>query len=212
VSDDFEVGAPKEADVYRPEDWLTASETIRYVRAASALTARFSIAKRAHAGLLRARADTLIFKGESYPDAEVPKGFWWAEGGDALEQNWELGDFATWIDYTDRIQAFGVRFHRGDLAKMIPGGLAAEPPPSVAHELSAKRGRPLSELWPEWVAELTLYLHENGTPAGDRYQGTDELIATVADRLAKRGLQSPSRSTVQETVRAVLLRLRAAGN
>jgi hypothetical protein len=70
-------------------------------------------------------------------------------------------------------------------------------------------GRPMSRLWPNWVAELAALLHHEGIPSGVGADGMDELIATIADRLASRGVDAPSRSTVQQTARAVLLRLRA---
>jgi hypothetical protein len=78
-----------------------------------------------------------------------------------------------------------------------------------AGRLSEQRntGRHQSDLWPEWVAELVLYFHEHGLPAGTA--GQDHLIATIATRLALRGHNDPARSTVQPTVRAVLALLRS---
>lgn len=70
----------------------------------------------------------------------------------------------------------------------------------------------MSVLWPAWVAELAAFVHEEGISAGKGTEGADDLIVAVANRLAARGLEAPSRSTVQETARSVLLRLRGAGN
>lgn len=72
-------------------------------------------------------------------------------------------------------------------------------------------GRPRSNRWPNWVAELVLHLHENGFPAGEGANGQDALISAVESRLAQHGREAPSRTTVQETVRAVLVRYREAG-
>ncbi len=69
----------------------------------------------------------------------------------------------------------------------------------------------MSALWPEWVAELASLIHEEGIPEGSGARGTDELISSVADRLVARGLEAPARTTVQETAKAVLRRLRNAG-
>ncbi len=73
-------------------------------------------------------------------------------------------------------------------------------------------GRPMSPLWPEWVAELVAHIHEEGIPKGVANDGAEALITRVADGLAARGLEGPSRSTVQDAVQAVLRRLRLAGN
>jgi hypothetical protein len=70
----------------------------------------------------------------------------------------------------------------------------------------------MSALWPVWVAELVTVIHEEGVPAGAGSKGVDVLISRVAERLAERGQETPTRSTVQDTVRAVLRRLRDAEN
>lgn len=195
---------------FRPEEWLTASETIRLVRTATMSPAsNITIATRANAGLVRAHADLLIIGSESRRDIAVPVKFWWATGHEALTQNWETGDFETWVDRRFHLQAFGVRFHREDIQRMLPGSFAIEPTVTKA-EARSSGGRRMSELWPEWVAELVIQIHDAGVPPGIGSQGADELIATLATRLAERGLEAPSRTTVQETVAAVLRRLREA--
>lgn len=73
-------------------------------------------------------------------------------------------------------------------------------------------GRRMSNLWPDWVAELVLHLHDNGFPGGEGAAGQDALIAAVEERLIQLGCEAPSRTTVQDTVRAVLVRYRGAGN
>jgi hypothetical protein len=168
-----------------------------------------AIATRAHAGMIRTRADRFIFGVKSSENFEIPAEFWWAKGHEALTQNWEIGDFETYLDHKIRLQAFGVRFHRDGLKQMVPSAFT----PDVAADLKSEGrnlgGRRMSALWPEWVAELVMQVHESGIPSGSGSQGTDELIAKVADRLAARGQEAPSRTTVQDTVMAVLRRLRA---
>jgi hypothetical protein len=195
------------AEAYRPEDWLSASETIRLVRAETlSRRAHIAIATRAHAGLLRTRADLLIVNNsQRHRDTDVASGFWWAEGQDALTQNWQMGDFETWIDRRVRYQAFGVKFHRDGVAAMVPTAAIRDASPPSSKEAG---GRPMSSLWPNWVAELVALIHEEGLPAQPSGTGADDLISRVGDRLAGRGLEGPSRSTIQETVRAVLRRLR----
>ncbi len=73
-------------------------------------------------------------------------------------------------------------------------------------------GRGKSDTWPDWIAELALYLHEHGIPEGSGVNGQDELIDAVESRLIERGASTLGRTTVQPVVRAVLQRLRSAGN
>jgi predicted nucleotide-binding protein len=51
---------------------------------------------------------------------EVPKQFWWAEGEAALNQNWQAGDFDTWIDHSLHIETFGVEFVKSEIEKLLP--------------------------------------------------------------------------------------------
>lgn len=195
---------------FRDEDWISAAETIKRVREAT-LSSRSNIAlaTRAHAGLLRAHADLMIINGiQRHPDCAVAAGFWWAEGHEALKQNWELGDFETWLKKTTRYQAFGVRFHREDVEKMVGSAqVKRNRPEPIADKETG--GRPMSTLWPEWVAELASLIYEEGVPGGSGTRGADALISAIADRLANRGLDSPARATVQGAAKAVLRRLRA---
>jgi hypothetical protein len=79
-----------------------------------------SICQRAHAGLIRSIARTLTTGEEQQSNVGLPKKFWWAEGHEALEQNWTTGDFSTWIDNSIQLQAFGVRFALDDILELLP--------------------------------------------------------------------------------------------
>jgi hypothetical protein len=81
---------------------------------------RMAICERCEAGLIRSRAELFKQHKGELSDVELPRQFWWAAGHDALEQNWDTGDFSTWIDRTYHWQAFGVRFALDDLLKLIP--------------------------------------------------------------------------------------------
>lgn len=202
--------AGEEPQRFRDDDWISAAETIKRVREATlSPTSHIALAKRAHAGLLRAHAQLMVIDNvQRHPDCDVAAGFWWAEGHEALTQNWQLGDFETWLKKTIRYQAFGVRFHRDDVDRMVGASHVEQRRPEPDLET---RGRPMSALWPEWVAELVSLVHEEGMPEGSGTNGTEELISSVANRLAARGLEAPARTTVQETVKTVLRRLRSAG-
>lgn len=206
MSDEDDSNLPEVTDAFRPDDWLSASETIRRVRTATlSYTANVAICTRARAGLIRARAELMILGPDSRQNHPVPTQFWWAEGHEALTQNWETGDFETWIDKRFHMKAFGVTFHRDDVRRMAPAGF---PEAKTTEEPTNLGGRSMSRLWPAWVAELAAYVHETGIPEGVGTKGADGLIEAIAGRLAGRGIDSPSRSTVQETVNAVLVRLR----
>jgi hypothetical protein len=213
VTDAIEFENPDGDEPFCPDDWLTAAETIRLVRDVTlSPSSHITIATRAHAGLLRAHAELLVMDKRRELNTEVPARFWWARGHDALTQNWETGDFETWVgDRLDkvRVQAFGVRFFREDLRRMIPSAFPEAPMPVVASETPRPSGgRSMSPHWPDWVAELVATIHEDGIPEGRGTDGTDQLITRLADGLAKRGKEGPARSTVQPAVHAVLRRMR----
>ena len=77
---------------------------------------------------------------------------------------------------------------------------------------TSRGGRPLAEWWPDFVAELVAYVGEVGLPPGVGHQGQSEIIREVSERMQARDKGEPSRSQVQETVNAVLRRMRSAGN
>ncbi|WP_430419359.1 hypothetical protein [Phenylobacterium sp.] len=207
MSESDDGNLPQTAEPYSPEDWLTASQTLRLVREATmSRSSHIAICTRAHAGLIRAHADLMILGAESRTDHLVHKEFWWARGHEALSQNWHAGDFETWIDKRFHMQAFGVKFHRDDVRRMAPTAFQTSAPP----EPQRSGGRPMSRDWPEWVAELVAFVHEEGVPPGEGTRGADALIDAIDARLESRGVSGPSRSTVQETVNLVLRRLRSS--
>jgi hypothetical protein len=64
------------------EEWITAAEALRLLTPVfgSAYEAKLTICRRAHAGLIRARAQHFMIGDRSTRDQEVPKQFWLAEG------------------------------------------------------------------------------------------------------------------------------------
>ena len=200
---------PDDVDGPDPVQWYSAAETIRRVRKATlSPQAEVDIARRALAGLLRARACLMITNSQQRDrDLPVPAAFWWAEGFSALTQQWELGDFETYMPKTRvRVQIFGVEFHGGDLENMVPGEFPAQR--AIPDQSSNSGGRPRSDAWPEWVAELVAMLYLNEIPGGVESLKADPLASLIADRLARRDIEAPPRSTVLPTVRKVLQRLR----
>lgn len=117
------------------EQWISAAEAVKLLKPAlkGSYSAQMRICARAHAGLVRARADRFMMDERSEDNFEIPKEFWWAEGREALKQDWEAGDFDTWLKNTHHLRAFGVSFLRANVEKMIP----ANTQPTAAAPTSA---------------------------------------------------------------------------
>jgi hypothetical protein len=102
------------------EEWISAAAALALL-GMNYQDATRTICKRAHADLIKARAARFIRSGQPSDNVDVPSEFWWAEGERALTQNWETGDFETWVNSgLIRLQAFGVTFRRSDIEKLIP--------------------------------------------------------------------------------------------
>lgn len=101
------------------EEWISAASALALLGRNFEIGKR-AICKRAHAGLLKARAQRFIRDGKPTDDVDIPVELWWAEGGAALHQNWTTGDFDTWIDQRIHLQTFGVTFRRSDIERLKP--------------------------------------------------------------------------------------------
>lgn len=194
------------------------------------------LVRRAAEGHVHTWAPTYSVGPTVWSNVELPASFW-AEFTLTAAQDWALNDFKVTSKGGVTLRAKGVHFNAPDLGRIYPkfGTLSqsiatknevrvlqaklAEAEKALS-TLSARRtaevpprgGRPMSDAWPEWVAELVTLIHEEGLPSGIGTGGADDLTARVADRLAERDLEAPARTTVQETIKAVLRRLRDAGN
>lgn len=188
-------------------DWIGASEALVLVaRTLTESAAMKALTARAFSGMLRTKATRIKFGSEVEDDFPLPENFWLP---DHFNSDWDMGDF-TAIHGNAWKRAYGVHFHRQDLEKNFPGLFLVQGQSSAAPAEEATRGRRMSELWPNWVAELVLHIEVAGFPDGIGAAGQDEIINAVAERLSKRGLEGPTRSTVQATVKAVLRRKREA--
>ena len=128
---DTEIGFDNESrftGMSESETWITADQARNLLKTGSGslYNAQVAICKRAHAGLMRARAEQFHQGQRTFHNHDIPKEFWWAEGHQALEQDWATGDFSTWIERGSvQLKAFGVTFARADIQKLLP------PPNSV---------------------------------------------------------------------------------
>jgi len=104
-----------------PHEWIKAALALEYVsESLSESSAKMRICERAHAGLIAAKADRIIFSGTEERDNLIGKSFWWAEGHEALDQDWGAGDFTTWIDKKHEVKAFGVSFDFTTISDLVP--------------------------------------------------------------------------------------------
>jgi hypothetical protein len=80
------------------EEWITAAEAARLLKPVfgnSEYAATITICKRAHGGLIRARAEQFMMDKTVRKNIAVPKDFWWAEGNISLIQkldDWRFRD------------------------------------------------------------------------------------------------------------------------
>jgi hypothetical protein len=108
-------------------EWINARLALMYVsQRPDDFSARRRICEWAHRGLIASRADLFVTDGREQLDHLLGHTFWWAEGGEALSQDWELGHFSTWIDQKVSLQAFGVSFDFTALSDLVPADQKAE--------------------------------------------------------------------------------------
>lgn len=96
------------------EQWIDPARAVEIAGSAIALSTRL------HAGLVIARAKQFRLGDRTGEGVLVPKEFWWAEGHEALEQNWKSGDFSTVVQGRHDAQALGVTIGLTGLLDMLP--------------------------------------------------------------------------------------------
>ncbi|MGI8943179.1 MAG: hypothetical protein ACR2FJ_02900 [Qipengyuania sp.] len=96
------------------KQWIAASQALELAGSNLALCERLG------AGLIKSRARLFLKDEERLEEVLLPAQFWWAEGREALEQDWEAGDFSTWIDNSEHWQAFGVTLDLAGVLEMLP--------------------------------------------------------------------------------------------
>src|ERR1700730_5620898 len=71
------------------DEWVRAAEAVAILKPILAeYSACLRICERAHGGLIRARAEQFHYDQRVFHNQDIPKKFWWAEGHQALEQDW----------------------------------------------------------------------------------------------------------------------------
>jgi hypothetical protein len=102
------------------EHWITSAQALEVAGGSRAICSRLK------EGLITARAALLIIGDNREEDRAVPQGFWWARDNLALEQDWNTGEFSTWINQSLHCQAFGVRFPLSEVLEIAPFEKRAE--------------------------------------------------------------------------------------
>lgn len=219
------------SDPYKDRSgWVSARRALKLMQSVKGVyTPDYALLERAVAGDVRAWTWRMVVGETSWGDVLIPPLFWQALGGRDQGMDWATGTFQRYLSEGFLILASSVQFNRGDIEGLprkapLRGPRGRKPEPSVAMAEPANTptaapppagttgGRSMAATWPDWVAELVSYIHENGIPDGEGAAGVDVMLRAVAEGLALRGIEGPSRTTAQKTMRAVLLRLRAAEN
>ena len=108
-------------------EWIKASLALQFVADGNYdYLSKLKICERAHSGLIKSKAATIVWGGNEENNKEIPKGFWWAGGEDALRQDWEAGDFSTWVEEKIEVKAFDVSFDFMAISELVPADRQAD--------------------------------------------------------------------------------------
>jgi hypothetical protein len=191
-------GFARAEKVESKEEWISAAAAIQILKPVlkSEYAARMRICARAHAGLIRGRADRFMMDNRSQENFEIPKEFCWAEGHEALKQDWEAGDFDTWLKETNHLRAFGVSFLRADIEKLIVLGSVKPAPPRPA---PAVGGRKPADWWEDCLLDLA-FQHFRGDL---KAESQADLIRAMQAWMMERGFDAAD-STVKIRARKLM--------
>lgn len=187
------------------EEWIPAATALGMLKQSMPHAAAVkAICTRAHDGMVRARAERFIREhrsdSRSADSIEIPKEFWWAQGGVALEQNWSTGDFETWINQEIHLRAYSVSFLRSDLQKIIPQDTLSSPPPPPAQSSKSSGGRPPADWWEDCLIDMCFkYYRGNWSPKTQA-----DITRVMQDWITDKGFDA-AESTVKIRARKLFL-------
>jgi hypothetical protein len=203
------------------EEWCSAAEAVQLLKPVfkSEFAARMTICKRANKGMIRARAERFITDSKAIDNVAVPPVFWWAEGHEALTQNWTAGDFDTWVNFDKltgnirysgpkvHLEAINVTFMRSDIEKLIPPGSAQPVAPSPSPSVG---GRPPADWWEDLLIDLCFKHFHGELP----HQKQADIVRAMQDWITAHGYDA-SESTIKLRARKLADAIRrdeTAGN
>jgi predicted nucleotide-binding protein len=178
IADARGTGLLADAQMPEEEEWISAQTALDLLDIGHHLGTR-TICKRAYAGLVKARAKLFIRDERSTHNVDVPKEFWWAEGEDALHQNWKTGDFDTWINQQIRVKAFSVTFRRSDIEQLRPARALQEGQEMTATGKKIFIGHGRSLVW----LELKNFLQDDLHLAVDEFNRVSTAGIATSNRL-----------------------------
>ena len=105
-------------------DWIGAYAAAKLAKERTGSIQDDALLLRARDGLMTARAREYV-EGDGSEDKiytmhTLPKRFFWAGFGSALDKNWVTGDFSTWIGRELHCRAYGVEFRRLEVEAAFP--------------------------------------------------------------------------------------------
>ena len=142
-------------------EWMSAAEAITFL-GPNRDYGGVAICRHAKAGLVKARAKLLIGAGKRR-SGDIPPDFWWAEGGEALVQDWTTGYFKTQppgaaIPYSS-VEAFSVEFRRSDILQLRTASAGA----TALLQCSIAKGGPI-EVWRRVKRSRNAEFRRTGSP------------------------------------------------
>lgn len=109
-----------------PSEWIKADLALAYVSAEPLdWSAQRRICARAFAGMIKAKADRMVIDEQEFRDQLIDREFW-ADGREALQEDWTAGDFSSCPDGLSEVKAFGVSFDFAAISDLVPSDRKAE--------------------------------------------------------------------------------------
>jgi hypothetical protein len=144
------------------DEWIGFAEALQITINKTGLPQWRQILKRARDGIIEAKASHYIAPDRRtgaelrHSNHVLPREFFWAGDGSALEWDSTAGDFSTWINQKWHCRAYGVKFRRSDIVAMLP---AADDQSTNSH-LPSEQLHPVDTSPDATIAPTTPRLHK----------------------------------------------------
>lgn len=157
-------------------------------------------------GLVRARARVVEHMRRRQVNTEIPSSMF-SEMGRKNFRDWPAGMLSAADRMGSSIRLAGLEFSREDLMEVAPP--ASEP---IPRSIKKPGGRKPAKWWSDFAVELAVYFRHRDVSQGAGTEGLERMIDDILATMGPEDDTIPARTSVQEAVRKVLERLRAAGN
>lgn len=171
-------------------EWIKANLALKYASFGDdEYSVRKRIIERANAGLIAAKAETLIWKREEHRNNRIPPAFWRTDPlDDDLDEDWEQGDFERRSRFEIEEQAFGVSFDFVAISELVPAHRQAD----AMRQISLSSNK-------DWISARELremmFASHNPIKAGSAIIEACQLghLAGRAERMTGESSTSPSK-------------------